>query len=397
MTQKFFCLLAVICMLFLSIPALAADNGGDPLTMSELTAWADQIKAMAMAASPLNDPTEEAAYSEDGYCFIYEFGTLYMDRPEMTEEARINTFVIYAAEDSLCLRGVQPDYLYSEVLNAYYTENSDLVGTHDFAVLYLTDSLPNSASWGWIQRDGQRIQTIQYAAHEQLADGTYTNAGVIYTIQDNLVAAIRAYGLTDTMTGGEVNEELDQIREVAQSNEYSMVTTSLIGTDLEMFERDDLIFSGMDFLTSAPEDLEEVLGQMMEDNWMEDDNGEFLRFMEFEGCTLTYVYDASRENPVLDSMSISFDVMEGPRAIRIGDSFSSVLNRFRNGEGSYDESTGIEVLYGDGFNAPTATAEYGNDASAVLRYSLEEDGRVICMAVSFEQMSVIDITLYTQH
>lgn len=80
--------------------------------------------------------------------------------------------------------------------------------------------------------------------------------------------------------------------------------------------------------------------------------------------------------------------------MRVGDTLSSVISRFRNGEGAYD-GVSREVLYGDGENAPYGLAEYGSDASARLWYALKlDDGQVIVLYMGFVQMYLNDITLY---
>ena len=385
-------------MMALSLTTAVAESDADALDYDELMDWAEGFKTRALAAgAPLNDPTEEAAYTEDGYAFVYDFATLYMDRPEMTADSVLQAVVVYSPEEQ-GPRGTGVDQLSSEVLNAFYNENDDLQGDSSFAALYVSDTMPAGALWGWVQRDGQRIETIQYAVHEQLSSGGdgYTDCGLVYTLSDNLVAAIRAYGLNETISADEVRSNLDAVQEVSEKTEYAQVPTSINGAELEMFDRDDLIFSGLDFLSLTPEEAEARLGAAQEDDWMEDE-GAYLRSMEFASCTMTFSYDAQKQNPVLEMLSIDMDGLEGPRCVRIGDTLSSVISRFRNGEGDYD-GVSREVLYGDGENAPYGLAEYGDDATAGLWYAAKlEDGRTVVLSMSFEQMYLSDITLYVDN
>lgn len=393
MQKRLICLAIMLVMMLFALPSLAEDNGAGALTWEELETWAASYKARALESQPLNDPTEEAAFSEDGYAFIYEFAMLYMDRPEMTEDAVIRSIVVTDPEE-VAPRGTRVDYLASEVLNAYYNENPALDGDSSFAALYLADTMPDEALWGWVQRDGQRLMTIQYAVHEQLATGGegYTDAGLIYTIQDNLVAAIRAYGLDARVSENDVRDTLAEVQQVAATTGYAQVPTSYVGTDLDAFNRDDLVFAGVDFLALTPEEAEDVFGAAREDHWM-DDEGAYLRTMEFASCSMTFMYDAKKKNPVLEVMTIDMDGMEGPRAVRIGDTFSSVLCRFRYGEGEFDGFT--EALYGQMDAAPYGMAEYGDDASATLYYAMKADnGRTIQLYMPFEQMFLSEITLY---
>ena len=127
---------------------------------------------------------------------------------------------------------------------------------------------------------------------------------------------------------------------------------------------------------------------------MQDDNGTHLRSMEFADCSMTFVYDEKKSNPYLDMLIIDMDGMEGPRCVRVGDTLTSVLTRFRHGEGSYDEAMGRETLYGTVGSAPYGVAEYGGDASAMLMYVLACNSKTVCLHMTFEQMLLTEITLY---
>lgn len=393
MLKRLLCLLLVL--LLAPLPsAIGEDDGLSALTLEELTAWADGYKTRAMASQPLNDPTEPEAFSEDGYAFVYDFATLYMDRPEMSADSVLKNLVITDAMEE-GPRGTRVDMLSGEILASFYNENDHLEGNRGFAALYLGDSMPSSASWAWLQRDGQRVMAIQYAVHEQLAAGGdgYTDAGLVYTIQDNLVAAIRAYGLDSVIDEADVMDNLASVRDVFEDTEYVQVPVSYTGTDLAPFGEEDLTFSGIDFLTLTPDNARDVLGDCLEDMWMEDDTGEFIRTMEFAGCEVTFIYDKNRENPRAEMLSIVSDGMEGPRCVRVGDTFSSVLIRFRYNEGAYENN--VEVLYGNPESDVYGTAEYGDDASATLRYAFRTgEGRQVVLYMTFDAMSLREALLF---
>jgi hypothetical protein len=388
---------ALAMMLFLPclLTAQAEDTDASALSWDELEEWVESYKTRAMETEPLNDPTEDEASSEDGYAFIYDFATLYMDRPEMTEEAQVRSLVITDA-DEVAPHNTTIDMRTSDVLSSYYTENSNLAGTESFAALYVSNLLPDSASWAWVQRDGQRIMTIQYAVHEQPATGGdgYTDAGLIYTIQDGLVAAIRAYGMDTRITAEEVQTNLEEVSQVSAQSYYTEVPSSTVGTDLTAFGEEDLVFSGVDFLNITPDEAVQELGDAREDDWMQDDTGEYLRTMEFASCTMTFLYDVNKENPKLDVMTIDTDQLEGPRCVRVGDTLSSVIQRFRHSDGDYDEDTSTEMLYGTSGEAPYGLAEYGTDASSTLMYVLSLNGKTVCLHLSFEMMELAEITIY---
>lgn len=397
MQKRLISLLCALMMLALCLPMAAvaeSDDLSDALTLAELEAWVESYKVRAMATEPLNDPAEEAAFSEDGYAFVYEFATLYMDRPEMTQDSVVRNLVVFSSEEE-GPRSTRVDMTVSEVLSSYYNENPSLAGDSGFAALYISSLMPGGAQWAWLQRDGQRIMTIQYAVQEQAATGGdgYTDCGVIYTIQDNYVTAIRAYGMDAHIPAETVLENVAAVQQVMDTSTYVQVPTSIIGTDLEVFQRDDLLFEGMDFLTLTPESATESLGECLQDSWMEDDTGEYVRTMEFDGCEISFIYDANKQNPVPDVLSINQDGMEGPRYVRVGDTFSSVLTRFRHSEGEYDgEST--EVLYGTEGAGSWGVAEYGSDGTYTLRYGFpHEDGQVV-LYMYFINLEMVEMLLY---
>ncbi|MBQ8654086.1 MAG: hypothetical protein IJ507_04035 [Clostridia bacterium] len=394
MQKRLISLLCALMMLALCMPLAAAEDAGDALTMTELETWVEGYKARAMATQPLNDPTEPAAFSEDGYAFIYEFATLYMDRPEMTGDSVVRNLVV-TSPDEVGPRDTRVDMQSYEILAAYYNENPTLAGDRGFAALYVSNMLPSSAQWAWVQRDGQRIMTIQYAVQEQAATGGdgYTDAGVIYTLQDNLVSAIRAYGLDARISLESVQENVAAVQEVMDVSSYVTVPTSIVGTDLEPFQRDDLLFAGMDFLTLTPESAVDSLGECLQDSWMADDTGEFVRTMEFAGCEISFIYDANKENPVPNMLSINEDGMEGPRYVRIGDTFSSVLTRFRHSEGAYD-GVSTEALYGSEGSGAWGTAEYGSDGTSTLRYSFPTEKGEVVLYMYFVNLKLHEVLLY---
>lgn len=392
MQKRLFCLLTALMMALLCLP-VCAETAADALTYDELSAWVAEYKTRALAAQPLNDPTAAEAYSEDGYAFAYDFGVLYMDRPEMTDEAVVRSLVVTSPLEA-GPRGTAVDWTAQEVLDAFYNENTLLDGDRSFAYLYLSDAMPSGAMWAWVQRDGQRVQAIQYATHEQLATGGegYADAGLVYTVENNLVAAIRAYGMDARITEEAANLNLESVQQVAATTGYTQVPLSLMG-DTAQFEREDLIFSGLDFLNLTPESAEAALGSCRDDAWMADDTGEHLRTMEFAACTVTFIYDADKQNCHPYMLLIDTDGMEGPRAVRNGDTLATVLNRFRHGEGEYNTETGVEVLYGTEGVAPWGTAEY-YDTSATLRYVLVAGTETIVLHMGFEHMQLCEVMLY---
>lgn len=393
MLKKWLCVL--LALLLCPVLAPAEESAAGMLTGQEVTEWAKGYIDRAYSAEPLNAPADHM--TPDGYEYIFDFATLYADTPTLSVDTAINAIVL-TSDGEMGLRGVNVGSDLTDVLNAYYTDNPALLGTREAAVLYAADNLPESAAWGQVLRDGQRVQTVQYAVHSQLAAGGEgcTDLGVIYTMAENRVAAIRVYGLSSRITREEASSVLYGVMLTALEEDYAMVPYSRDGSELTRFSETDLIFSGLDFLTLTPDTAIAALGEPMSDQWLDNGDHGYFRVQKFNGCDLTYLYNKARTQGSLYMLSIAADGLEGPRAVRVGDTFSSVYSRFRNGEGEYQQD-GTELLYGVPGKGSFGQATYGEDASATLRYGLTApDGRKVVLQMNFTVMTLTEIMLYAE-
>ena len=90
--------------------------------------------------------------------------------------------------------------------------------------------------------------------------------------------------------------------------------------------------------------------------------------------------------------TIDGEDLEGPRALRVGDSLNMAMQRFRSGEGELDGL--YEVLYGTVGEGSWGDADYGDDASVTLRYGLTlDDGRDVLLMVLFEMYTLTEINI----
>ena len=397
MMKKFFCMLLALTLALSMLPAAMAEDttaNDGMLTWEELESLAASFMSRALETQPMNDPTEAAAYSEDGYCFIYDFGYLYCDRPEMTEDTQLNAIVLYSP-DEYGPRGTHVDMAVSAVLDAFYTENEDLDGSYTSALIYYSELMPQEAGYGVAQRDGQRVQVVQYTIHDQYASGGdgYTDAGVVYTIEEDEVSVIRLYGLSSRVDEAAVRADQASAAEMGAERGYRRVPTSTDGTTLSVFELEDLSFEDFDFQTVTPDEALAIMGDMGDDTWEQQADGTWLRAMEFPFCVMTFAYNADKEAPVLQKLLIDVDGMEGPRGCRVGDSVTMVLSRFRNENTVWDDGE-YTMLYGQKQTAPYGTVAYGDDASAEVTYVQSVDGRNVVLAMHFELLYLQTITLY---
>ena len=372
MMKRMFCLLLTVLMGVSCIFASAEDaqdNSADALTLAELQAFAARMQTLAMASTPLNDPAD--AKTEDGYAFEYSFGTIYADSPAMSIDTQLLSIVLTSAEEQ-GPRDIQVGDELSIVLEANYSENPSLRGSRESAVLYVLDLLPESMRWGEVKRDGQRVQTVEYAVHERVeTDGEgYTDTGVIFTMEDNIVSAIRVYGLSARTTEAEISTVRDNLRFDALFDDYVQVPSSYNGADLPMFDGTDLQFSGIDFMSLTPESAADVLGDVIDDVWVE-------------------------QNPQVEMLLIAADGMEGPRASRIGDTFAQVYNRFRNDNTAIDEND-TEHLYGDEESGQYGVVEYTVDGT-VMRFGLVlDDGVRVVLRLEFTASVLSEIMVYIE-
>ena len=388
MMKKMLC--ALLALMLCPMFALAEDSSAGMLTSRELQDWAQAYIDRAWATEPSNVPAESLTI--DGYEYVYEFATLYADTPVLSGDTAVSAIVI-TADLEKGPRNVGISAGLQEVLAAYYNENPDLLGTRETAVLYAVDNLPGGAAWGEVLRDGQRVQTVQYAVHDQLATGGegYTDMGVIYTMAENRVSTVRVYGLNSRLSREEVSGMMFTVLMDALEKDYAMVPFSYDGSELTAFGEADLSFAGASLLTMTPDGAIAAFGEPMSDQWIDNGDHGYIRKQVFQQCEATWLFNRERTAGSLYMLYISADGLEGPRAVRIGDTFSSVYNRFRNGEGEYRED-GTEQLYGQGSTGVFGKASYGQDASATLRYGFAaQDGRQVTLQLAFSMMELAEI------
>ncbi len=361
-----FLALILVLQIFFPLCAFAADLDVGGLTIEELDAWAEKMMTLAWSSAPV-DPAAQPEWTEDGYAVAYDFATLYLNTPTLKEESVLNAIAVTHYEVE-CPRGVGVTDRQQLLLEAYANENPTLLGSHDFAVLYLSDSLPESVLWGRVQRDGQQIQTVQYAVHERVLDeeGQYTDCGLLYSLENGYITAIRAYGLSAAIAGDQVEQTAQEVKAQQQEESYFAYAQSSDGIDLDPFDRDDLHFSGMDYLTLTPETAVGALGAYEAETWLQDDNGDWLRILQWPEAEITFAYSDDKVFKRVDTFALNQRGLEGPRAVMVGDSLSSVIMRFRHSEGQFD-GLATEVLYGDGQTPPYGLAEY-DSATVTLHY-----------------------------
>lgn len=362
----------ILC--FTMLCSLAIAEGTEPaalgdtestITSSEILSWVEKVIG---SAELMNGEASSPQKDDLGFAVSRESCTLYYDSSDI---ANAHLCGIKLVEP--LFEGPRGEMMYdgqNELLKLYPNDNSDLVGDRDFAVLYLSTEMPNKASYGLVSRDGQHIKNIQYYVHERKPNGMYSNLLLNFEIENNSIESIGVYGLIDEITEQDVYDSIKNISAKQNEKSYFAYKTSSNGDELEQFEREDLIFSGIDVLSVTPERLIELFGTADTDEIKEDKNIK-IRTMSWDGLNASFIVDG--DNHRISRLAISDNVLEGPRGTVIGDTFSSVYSRFKSMGNPVNENN-QEQLYGNSDDKSYGVANYyPNGMELVYHTTIELD------------------------
>ncbi|NLB89795.1 MAG: hypothetical protein GX786_01045, partial [Clostridiales bacterium] len=343
-----------------------------------------------------NDPAQTGGEEANVYTYIYESATLYYNTPTLTEDSILLSLTVTNAFTPIP-RTIGVDGSVYDLLNSFANENKQLYGSEYFSVLYANESLPEVFLWGRVSRSGQDIYGVEYTVHEQPSTGGdgYTYSGLFYDIQDGVVSAISAFGLNSLVPLEEVEKNLSMVEEIKKDTSYFAYPVSNIGTDLEPFNREDMMFGNVDYIGMTPEKAQELFGAPTFEEFVEDGK-EWMQIYQWDGLEIVFSFDSNKQFVGTESISIDGD-MKGPRGIKLGDGISNVIKRFKFGEGVVEEQE--ELLYGGLEEAEFGIAEYENNGDAVVRYVTtlvleENDGKEqIMLYLRFVQGELAEILL----
>lgn len=397
MMKKGLAILTVLCLFTFGFTFGLAEEEAHTdvgaLTFEELNNWVETIVAQTKTEELLNDPAQMGSSESQIYPYIYQSATLYYNTPTLTEESQLVSVEVMS-ELTPMPRNIQVEGSQDALLSAYANENEKLYGSNTFALLYANNSLPDELLWARIVRNGQNVYGAEFTVHEKV-EGTenYTYSGLYYTLSEGMVVGISAFGLNKTITLEEVNQNIQMSEELKNDTSYFAYPVSALGTDLEPFNREDMVFGGIDYIGITPETAVEVFGQPTFDEFFEDGQ-EWMQVYQWEGIEMVFSYDNSKNLKGVDSVSID-GVQEGPRGVKVGDSLSSVIKRFKFGEGGVEGQ--VETLYGQQDGEEYGVAEYDLNGDAVVRYvtTLEENGNKeqVMLYLSFYQGLLADILI----
>ncbi len=391
MMKKILCLTAVL-MIAAVIPAAAETV--QPVTAEALVALLESVRTEVAASEPLNNPTDAEAQSEDGTLFLYETARIYAAGTALTAETPVNALVFGDSEGPV-IRGIGIDSLQEELLAAFPTENTELAGTREEAVLYLKETEQDGFFYGRILRDGQRVAAVEYG--ELMPDGDgFRRVAVTFSLEEARVTAVRVDGLNPEearMDANFASEFLAEMEKVLDRDEYRAVKTSRInGMELAPFDESDLVFSGISYTALTPEKLPGDPEREIIDN----EDGSWLLRCEGDGYEAVFRCDENGRNAQILSFSIRDDGIEGPRCVRLGDKFYEDYSRFRNGENETSEEL-TELLYGTEGTAPWGFASYDPSAGETsLKYvTVTQDGMQVELLLRYTEEYLTEIMLQT--
>lgn len=398
--KKWTALTALVLLVLL--PALACADDAGVLSEGELNTWVMQVLRDSANETPMNAPVGEESLTEDGYAFIYSFATLYYNKPEMNQQSVLKAVTLtdsaYAAP-----RGLKVGDDASLLIENFGWQNPTLLGNASFAALYVLDQLPENAYWSWAQREDGAIASVRCAIHVKTGDDRYTDAGVTYTTEDGKIDGIQVYGLDRLVTEREVRNNLNAVNSVEaditgddHDPQYGAVGYYQLNAAAP-FAADDLLFGGVDYMNLDEAAATALFGAALSEEKVKDDTGAWLVTTQRNGLTLSYTVSEDGAHTTLDSMSVS-GPMAGPRGIQVGMTAADVLKLFYS-DGAGTVLGSVNVLYGDGDNAPTGIMERDGDVIYALRYRalapVDDGERSITLHMTFEGGQMAEWMIYS--
>ena len=389
MMKKLISMLLTVTLLFCCCAGMASAEVA-PLTRDELNVWRDQLLKDSLA-----DNRYAAAAADDGlYTLTFDWYTLLADTERLSSATRILgvSFELVPDDAEMTpadIRGIRPGDSVETLLQAWPNDNESLAGTREEAVLYQSGSLPGQASAGVLRRNGQRAESVVYSLYQMTTNGVSLSK-VTYTLTDGYVDAIAIAFDDEMLTLSDAQDELAAILDVQATTEFSAFLSNGESIEADVFNRDDLIFSGLDFLSLTPETLIALLGDEYGEEWGEDGERQ-IRVMEWHALTAAFVYGANGEMIDVDNLSMDEDLLIGPRGLTVGDTLDVVLSRFRY------EATGTDGihtwLYGTEADPDHAVMDSPYPGQAELHYVLTADGQRVEMILYVNEGVLRSITL----
>lgn len=294
-------------------------------------------------------------------------------RPEDEEGERVET-ALPAPAALTGPRGSLPGMKAADLLALFPNENEFLQGQANSAVLYIEGALPMAVSAGFVLRDRQELQLIEYDVYYQVGEGV-ARTGLIYTVENGFVTAIRSYVSSEALSQQDAGKELDRLRELREQAEYTAFGERGSGR----LEREDLTLGGLDFVDTDDQAAIALLGEPVSREALENSDGSTLLILQWDGyeAVFTKKGDVTRA----ERLTVNGGSFEGPRGLRLNDTLAQVISRFEHSGGGLD---GSGPLYGDAENqAPPFGLLVPGEESSLLYYAVNLDGEKVALIAEF--------------
>lgn len=367
-----------------------ASADAEPLSRNELNAWREQL---------LRDSVSDNRYAAEAvegglYTLTFDWYTLIADTQRISSATRISGVLFEMVPDEegqtpADIRGLRPGDSVEALLAAWPNENESLAGTREEAVLYQSGSLPGQASAGVLRRSGQRAESVVYSLYQMTTNGVSLSK-VTYTLTDGFIDTIEISFDGEVLTLADAQEEIAAILDVQSATEFSAFLSNGESVEAEIFNRDDLLFSDIDFLSVTPEQLIAVLGDDYAEEWAEDGDRQ-IRVMEWHALSAAFICDAEGKLIDVDNLSMDEDLLTGPRGLTIGDTLDVVLSRFRY---EATEADGLHTwLYGSVADGDYGVMDSQYPGQAEIHYVQTTDGQRVEMILYVNEGTLRSITL----
>ena len=380
-------LLALLALLLFALPA---HSEVEALSKTETDVYAQTVLKNALL-----DGSYRSEQQDDAYLMHFKDYTLRVDSDRLTANTTVYAVIMDNLDDvDECpgdLRALKLNDSLNVLLSVYPLENATLLGTRENAVLYVEGELPGQAAVGYLLRDGQRVTEIDHILYFMGNEGVTTRRAR-YTLADGAIVGIQIDLASDSMSLEDAAAELDAFKMLRQNSEYAAYMQEGEAADTARFGRDDLLFSGLDYLELTPDSAIALLGDDYAEEWLEDE-GTAIHVMEWASATITFLCDKDHNIIQTDNYYTDEDALEGPRGIRVGDQQQNVLDRFFFGAGK--SSGDMTYLYGGEGEDEYAAVEYISSGEMTARYAFVLEDRQIVMILSFENARLQSMLIQT--
>lgn len=375
-------ILALLLMLSLAFSlALAADTA-NALTLEELELFNQSLLKKAVEDKLSLQKTDEGYLAHgNGYDVLIKEDRL--DEKASVLSAAING----ESESENPLTGPRDTTIgntANEILEHFQNDNDNLKGDMNLAVLYIDGNLQGELKTGTVMRNGQSVLLIEYSVVKKVND-KYQQRGIDYTIENGSVVSVRSF------TGFEFSREeaeklVADMSMLQEKNEYFAYDTK----NPKELVREDLSFSGLDFVDLTREELKAKFGEPLEIDNVEDNDGRKLEIYNYDELRATFAIE--KDGKVHAESVVITGYTEGPRGLKAGEILSFAMQRFPNNSQTLNDD--VVVLYGEKDKHDVPTGLLLNEGQAQrLYFTVPANERSIAVEASFISEELVEISI----